>query len=223
MEDYVITNGKMFIWTSNNKLAPTTNIELADHFGSIKIAKNVFNNQLSPAYRKTYYVCKVSDVGKRKPTKEKKISDLQKNYDKKYRFPYDSPHVDKWLDRIKALDNIFEDANKREKSLRNELEDLNYATEAINHHIEGYKLNACQMCKRDKILQYYRKKRRAIKDELRIVEAIQRAHGANHIIDDMLKEIDSICHQEYRPKVLSELFEKDGVDRLYDELFRKEM
>ena len=180
MAQYVITDGKRFIYRMHNgKYIPTSSESMADIYNK-KQAERIFENSLSKPLRAAFRVEK-----------------------------YDKPpdNIQRWIDRISDLNGLAKDATDRKDVLSKELSDVEKEIQDCLHYIEFTNLNAAQGYKAYKILKDRRVKRRSIKNELQVLGIILGKKISETATDEIMKCIEGLDNRQYAPRVLQELFD----------------
>lgn len=201
MSQYVITDGSRFIYRNYvGKYVPTSSEAMADIF-SKKQANSVFANQLPKALKSVFYVER-HDIP---PEQVKQVTneEIQQNIAN----TDVSENIQKWLDKISELNGLINDATKRKDELNQQLSDVDKELSDIMHYIEFCNLNASQGYKAYKMVKDRRIKRRSIKNELVVVDAILDKKISDQIVGEMKKIIHSLDNRTYTPRVLNELFD----------------
>lgn len=209
-DEFVITDGTKFLKQNivSGQYKPVANITMADTYTSKGAAINVFKNSLTKALQRQYYVAQIISgeivrCGASAPPKtEKRRTGLR------YRPQVEHPEITQWYGRLEGVDNIFDHAIKRSREISQELSDVEQALTDIEHFIEfsslgagdGYKIYA----KQRELLR----KRRALKDEQKIVSTINNNFNAKDAMNNILSVIKGLQNQTYEPRILDELFTK---------------
>lgn len=118
-----------------------------------------------------------------------------------------SENVQRWLDKVSELNGLRNDATKRKEELCKQLSDVDKELSDINHYIEFCNLNAAQGYKAYKMVKDRRIKRRSIKNELVVVDAILEKKISDSITEEIEKVIRGLDERMYKPRVLNELFD----------------
>lgn len=196
------TFGSYYGFNQSNKLVPVNEKEQATRLTFLK-ANNVLQNMIKPANRYQYILIEageeeenknvVSSIEK-KEWRDTKFDELNTNWDE---------YLEEMLDFISQLQQYKCNLNYMYTQVEKEICD-------IMHYIEFNNLDAANGYKIYKMLRECRLKRRQIKDEdVRVTATIQ-ALGNNEL-QEKLKEsiikIKALDNRNYRPRVLSELFE----------------
>ena len=208
-DEFVITDGTKFLKQNmSGQYRPVTNITMADTYTTKGAATNVIKNSLTKAFQRQYYVgqlingevirCGVSAP----PKTEKRRTGVR------YRPQIEHPEITQWYGRLEGVDNIFDHAIKRSREISQELSDVDQELEDIKHFIEFSSFNArdgYKLCARQQELL---RKRRALKNERKIVSAINSNCNAKDAMNNILAVIKSLQAQSYEPRILDELFTK---------------
>ncbi len=201
MAEYIITDGSRFIYRNYlGKYIPTPSEAMADIFNK-KQADAIFNNSLPKALKSVFYVEKYDKPSKqiKQVTKE----EAEKNTEKG-KLP---ENIQRWLDKVSELNGLRNDATKRKEELCKQLSDVDKELSDINHYIEFCNLNAAQGYKAYKMVKERRIKRRSIKNELAVVDAILEKKISDSIKEEIEKVIHGLDERTYTPRILNELFD----------------
>ncbi len=201
MSEYIITDGSRFIYRNySGKFVPTPSEAMADIF-SKKQADTIFNNSLPKALKSVFHVEKYD----KPPDQVKQLTkeEMNKNTNK----VMISENVQRWLDKVSELNGLRTDATKRKEELSKQLSDVDKELSDINHYIEFCNLNAAQGYKAYKMVKERRIKRRSIKNELVVVDAILEKKISDSITEEIEKVIHSLDERTYTPRILNELFD----------------
>lgn len=115
-------------------------------------------------------------------------------------------------DYNKELFNYANKLNKEYKQLSTKESQVDCAISDILHYIEFNNFNACQGYKLANMLKQYRIERREIKCEKQQIDILLN-NTLKSITSESVKkrfndiEVSSYCNENYKPKVLVELFE----------------
>ena len=105
------------------------------------------------------------------------------------------------------LEKVTKDLKEQRISLQSELSNVDKEISDIRHYIEFYPLNACQGYKAAKMMKDRLIRRRAIKNEMEVIDRIAVMNvsfiGSGRGRIKLTQERD----KHYRPRVLKELFE----------------
>lgn len=200
-QQFVITDGKRFIYRMHNgKYVPTSSEAMADIFTK-KAADRIFENSLSKPLRAQFRVERYDkpSEGIQQVTKQ----DLEKNTEK----VLVAENIQKWIDKLSDLNGLAKDANDRKNILEKELFTVDMEIQDCLHYIEFTKLNAAQGYKAYKILKERRVKRRSIKNELQVLDIILEKKLGETVADEIMKRISGMDNRSYTPRVLTELFD----------------
>lgn len=105
--------------------------------------------------------------------------------------------------RDKVVNTVFADIANRKVMLNNKLSEVDRKICDVLHYIEFNKLNACDGYKTYKTIREYRLERRAIKDEIEILDNVY-----NNIVKLIEESINRLNNRKYKPRELPELFKK---------------
>jgi len=201
VSQYIITDGSRFIYRNHSgKYVPTPSEVMADVF-SKKQADAIFKNSLPKALKSVFYVEKYD----KSPEQVKQVTkeEINKNTEK----AMISKNVQRWLDKVSELNGLRNDATKRKEELCKQLSDVDKELSDINHYIEFCNLNAAQGYRAYKMVKERRVKRRSIKNELVVVDAILEKRISDSIAEEIEKVIQSLDERTYTPRILNELFD----------------
>ena len=212
MEQYVITNGEKYIKSNfNGKVTQTTNITMADVFDTKQQAMNFLKNSICKAWQRKYYVAEYGNGEVIQCTVPKPLKTVRSITDTVVEIGDCSLGISDWEARLDGMQDIFRDAAKRGNMLAQELSDIEARIVDWEHYIEFHKLNAMQGFKAYSALRKLFEKRRAIKNEQKLVSVINRNCNCSEGIDEILKALEGLKHQKYQPRALPELF-MNGVE-----------
>ena len=203
MSQYIITDGERFIYKNHSgKYIPTHGETMADIF-SKKQAETIYNNQLPKALKSVFHVEKYDKHNKSpegvKPVTQSDIDETEK--------VMVSDNIQKWLDKISDLNGLAKDALHRKEELVNQLSNIDKELSDLLHYIEFCNLNAAQGYTAYKMVKERRIKRRSIKNELTVVEAILNKKISESVTDEIMKTVKSLDQRTYEPRVITELFD----------------
>lgn len=203
MSKYIITDGERFIYRNHSgKYVPTYGETMADIFNK-KQAETIYNNQLPKALKSVFYVEKYDKQDKLpegvKPVTQSDIDDTEK--------VMVSDNIQKWLDKLSDLNGLAKDALHRKEELVNQLSNIDKELSDLLHYIEFCNLNAAQGYTAYKMVKERRIKRRSIKNELTVVEAILNKKISESLTDEIMKTVKALDQRVYEPRVITELFD----------------
>lgn len=216
---YVITDGDRFIYRNyKNTFVPISGEMCADVFTKRK-AENVYNNSLSKAQRKIFYLKKV-EVPKKEIVSEPEAKVTEEIELKSKKEPVgikacdmnintkqlENANIEKWFERLKELNTLSNDAEKRQAELNAALSEVDKELTDLDHYLESSRLNAYEMWylgdQRKKRLE----KRRQIKDELMVVTQIANT-GMSNITLKITDVAEGLENRVYKPRVLTKYFQ----------------
>ena len=209
--EFIITDGTRYIRQDlNGRFKPVGNITMADTYASKAAAVNVIKNSLTKAYQRQFYVAQVVNgeliqCSTSAPSKAKK-----KRTGKHYNLQQEHPEINQWYARVQGLENLFEDAQQRNKGMSQSLSDLEGAIQDLLHFIEFSSLGASDGFKVYTLLRDTLRKRRSVKNEQRIIGAINSNCNAKDAANNILATIKELQEVTYEPRVLDGLF-TDGL------------
>lgn len=201
LAQYLITDGSRFIYRNRSgKYVPVQSEAMADVF-SKKQAEGIYNNSLPKALKLVFRVKKYD----KSPDQVKQVTKEEKN--KNTEKAMISENVQRWLDKVSELNGLRNDATKRKEELCKQLSDVDKELSDINHYIEFCNLNAAQGYMAYKMVKERRVRRRTIKNELVVVDAILEKRISDSITEEIEKVIHSLDERTYTPRILNELFD----------------
>lgn len=206
-DEFVITDGTKFLKQNmNGRYKPVTNITMADTYTTKDTAKNVIKNSLTKALQRQYYVGQIVNGEVIRYSVPVPPKTIKRRTGTKYTSNIEHPEITQWYGRLEGVDNIFDHAIKRSREISQELSDVDQELEDIKHFIEFSSFNArdgYKLCARQQELL---RKRRALKNEQKIVSAINSNCNAKDAMNNILTVIKGLQAQAYEPKILDELF-----------------
>lgn len=213
--EYVITDGKKFVQKDfRGQYKQTSSSGLADIYETEQSATRVLKNSIPRNWRTTYYVAEISngEVHQCNMPKPKVKKHEACGVSRLHSFKGSSVDME-WCHGFRELDGIFKKAASRANSLAKELAEVESELVDMYHYIEFSSLNAREGYKVYRKLKELLCKRRCLKNEARIVNAINTNHSASASIENIIKEITYCDGQEYKPHMLMDLFEK-GIENV---------
>lgn len=199
MAEYVITDGTRFILKDRRgKFVPTSCEALTDVF-SKKQAENIYQYQLPKVVRKVFRVEKY-DIP---PENVKQVTQNDLTNTEKVMV---SDNIQKWLDKVSDLNGLATDASNRKEELLKQLSEVDQELSDCLHYIEFCNLNAAQGYKAYKMVRERRIERRSIKNELSVLDIILNKKISEKATDEIQTCVAQLDNRQYRPRVLSELF-----------------
>ena len=213
-DEFVITDGTKFIKQNmGGQYKPVTNITMADTYTSKSAAVNVFKNSLTKALQRQYYVGQIINgevirCGASAPPKTEK-----RRTGFRYSLQMERPEVTQWFGRLEGVDNIFDHALKRGYEISQELSDVEQELVDVEHFIEFSSLGAGDGYKIYAKLRDLLRRRRSLKNEQKIVGAINNNCNAKDAMNNILAVIKGLQKQTYEPRIWDDLF-TDGIKAL---------
>lgn len=213
IKEYVITNGEKYIRRNlDNKYVQTSNISLADIFNKKKEAENIKLNSLSRSLSRLYYVAEIVDGKIIRCDSPRPDTIIRQKGSNTYCYPKEFYNT-KWHNGFGNLMELFNEAEEKLNSLCQEISDIEAQIIDLEHYIEFNSVNA-----RDGYILYRKlksllQKRRYLKDEQKVVSAINKNRSATVQIKSILNSLDYGSGVEYRPRILCDLFE-NGISSL---------
>jgi len=208
MVQYVITNGKEYLRNESGKLVPVRDILLSEKFDSLYKATRVLNSSINKKKRKNYKVKEIDD------------SNIQKRVDEKPDVKVINEIISATVTEADILglanqltemrDGIVNVENRREELIV-AVSDIDKQLTDIRHFIE---FNDFETSIEHDVFRLEKAKyseRRAIKDELHIINALLDGKIKSIHVDEVLEVVNKMNERIYTPRVLTELFARDGV------------
>lgn len=206
-KEYILTNGTKYIRRNyEGQYQQITNISLAETFKTQQAAKNFMLNSLPANLSREYYVAKIEGgevVRCNAPRPDKATRD-------RCAVVYSSQkdiHSSEWCKNFIGLDDVFKKALKRGAKVAQELSDIDLKVSDILHYIEFTALDVFSGYKAYKALRDLLIKRRCLKDEHKIINAINNNQVAAENISSILSVIEECRSKKYIPRKIPELFE----------------
>ena len=138
---------------------------------------------------------------------------IKKITDKVFEISDEPLGLTEWELRLDGMQNLFQDAAKRANELSQEMSDIEAKIVDWEHYIEFTKLNAREGYKAYSALNRLFEQRRAIKNEKKLVSAINRNQNCSNGMTEIINVLEGLKHQKYRARALPELFEC-GIDEV---------
>lgn len=205
---YVITDGKGRYMKKDyqNHYAITSSEALAEKLPR-HIADKVFKNYIPKSLRKEFHM-EIYETESQKEEKQKCGIKLVKQADFNESVKtIDKPHIKRWVDKVRSLNGLADEATARRDELNKRLKQLDLITPDASHYVENSKPNAAQMCKFFKAWQKKLQERREIKDELMILDFILDNQIKNTLGEDLTKVVNGMDNRKYEPRVWTELYD----------------
>lgn len=214
IKEYVLTNGTKFIKRNfDGQYSQVNNLTLADTFKTQQSAKNFMLNSLPVQLSRSYYVAKVEDGQIIRCTVPKPEKPIHKKYNVTYKQTTILDDSD-WCKNFIGLDDVFKKALKRGSKVAQELSDIDLEICDLEHFIEFKTLDVFTGYKAYKKMHDLLVKRRELKNEHKIIGAINNNQVAAENISNILCVIKECKQQTYSPRKSPKLFE---VGLRYDE------
>lgn len=201
--EYIITDGQRFIHKNSGKYLPTFNVALAERFTK-KQAEGICQNSLPKALKTVFYVQKCESTSHNikpdiKPVVQADIDCTEKTML--------SHTIQTWLQRLSSLNGLALEASRRKEELISQLSVADKELSDIMHYIEFTHLNAAQGYNAYKLTKECRIRRRAIKNELFVLNAILDRKIGENVASEITKMLEGMDGRLYTPRVLDELFD----------------
>lgn len=216
MSYYVLTDGHGSYIRRDNyslKYVPVRNSTMAEKFDQRVKAANVLKNAIPKKIRSQYSILELSE-GQTNEVHPSQLKELEKRQNDKNKIvkliaarPIPNDQNDKWRSGLSDLVEFISDAETRKKELVSQLSEVDKEITDINHYIEFGKFNAYQGWLAFSMLRNSLRKRRKIKDELRVIVELGSCKITSGMLADINKAITELGNRKYVPRVLKELFE----------------
>lgn len=195
---YIITNGagKYLARSPNNTFYATSDIHKAIISTDRDKLLNILNKTLPKIYRKdNFYLSQIEDEGNREIEQPTELTEL---------------NIKEIEDKFQSLKRDIDDIVSNKKVLQTQLSFCDKEITDFEHYIEFNCFSASDGYKLSKMMQNVLKKRRQIKNYLRVIEILQTQCG-NISSQRTQRSLKNVEHQSYAPRVLNDMFIK-GVD-----------
>lgn len=110
------------------------------------------------------------------------------------------PQIKVWIDRVRDINHIVFEARVRHTELDSEMSECDKIILDVEHNLEFGRFNACELCKRAKLIQDTMRKRRKIKNEMEIIETIIQYGVPEELNEKLDKAIEQMNSRTYRPR-----------------------
>ena len=222
--EYYITNGEKFVKQQpNNQYKTVSNFAIADSWDSCRVAKSILDNSIPRVWRNTFYVAKYDEGSfikcslsqdEKSDYRNEVLKQETERYDYKldlYSFDNDTD-VQHIIDGFESVCTCLKKAETMSFKLQKQASTLDYILEDLKHYRLKKKLGTVDSYKFKKIVDAVVKKRMSVKNQIEILNKINQHKKS---IGDQLMEIcgviSSVKDRTYKPRVLTDLFEK-GID-----------
>lgn len=200
MAQYIITDGSRFIYRNySGKYVPTSSEVMADIF-TRKQAESIYKNSLPKALRMVFHVEKYDNNPNIKQVSQ---SDLMNNTER----VMEAVNIKVWIQKLQDMNGLIAEATMRKEILEKQLHELENEKIDIEHYIEFQNLNAAQGYKASKELKICRIKRRAIKNELAVINIILNRKLNEVMNGEIIKKIEELDRRTYTPRIRNDLFD----------------
>lgn len=199
---YVITNGVLYI---GNKYSNTVkDLSDAKIFDDKKTADNVYKSSIPKPFKNiSFKVEECKDVIVTKDMINCSNKYIHVNIED---FKLTIDHLSKQLSTFKNnKDYLLNQESVIDKMLSD-----------VEHYIENNCFSAADGYKLAKIIQYLRRYRRKVKDELLIIGNIESQNCNNIAKGSFLNSITGLDNRLFKPRVLNILFEINGVNKTFE-------
>lgn len=210
---YVLTDGHgAYIRRDNfsGKYVPVRNEAFAEKFEQRHKAANILKNALSKNVRSHYYVVdlETTTVVNKEPISDPPKLASKDNIVKNIVAEKDAEsQAEKWINGVAGLASFVMDAEERKEELVAQLSEVDKEITDINHYIEFGKFNAYQGWLAFSMLRSRLRRRRKIKDELRIIVELGQCKITSDMMIDINNAITELKNRKYAPRVLKQLFD----------------
>lgn len=207
-KEYVLTNGDRYIKRNyEGQYQQVKNISLADTFKTQQSAKNFMLNSLPMNLSREYYVAKIENGEVVRCNVPRPNKPVRERCEIIYT-SQDDIDSSEWCKNFIGLDDVFKKALKRSSKVSQELSDIDLEVSDLMHYIEFASLDVFNGYRAYKILHDLLVKRRHLKDEHKIINAINNNQVAVENISSILSVIEECRNKKYIPRKTPELFER---------------
>lgn len=210
----MITDGKGTYLRKDftGKYSPVRNETLGDTWEQKSKAKNILENQLNKNIRNRYHIIEIEipDIKEIVKNTENISSHCTETAKQILNEEIEDDQISKWETGINSLSAFVRDLEERKENLNNKLSDVDKEIIDIQHYIEfGGKFNAYEGWLAFSMLRHRLRKRRKIKDELRVVMQLSECKINSSMLSNMKDIIHELDDRIYTPRKLTNLFKKD--------------
>lgn len=188
---------------------PVRNVVLCTLYDKRATAANILKSSLSKALKKRYHVIEVEEYDEGHEHKDEKH--IVANIDIAKKIANEEIEDDKISEveeQIDIIASFAESASERKDTLNLKLSEVDKEISDLEHYIElGEKFDAYKGWLAFSMLRNRLKKRRKIKNELKVVTQLGECKLDADMILNIRDVINNIGNQKYQPRVLNELFE----------------
>ena len=192
--DYVIRNGAIFI-KLNDSGAPVTCAESQKGLFEYSKAKNICASLPKTLKKMNFKVEAIPDI-------QAKVEDQKVIITNTY---VPSEKVTRWINKLGQLEDVLNEADKRNDELNGELSDVDLKLQDILHNIEL--CNKCDMYtawETINSIRDLRKKRREIKDEKLVLSGIK-SQGITYLNRKSVQKcVDGLSNRKYKIRIVEE-------------------
>lgn len=203
---YVIANQKGYYIrndVTSGKYVPVKSLKYATRWEDPVKANKVLHNSITKNIRKDYSVRFVE------ATKEVKKDNLSVQQDICFGSISDD-NVGEWLLKINTIKEILSGSDTNRQELNERLSDIDRKIVDVEHYIEFGNFNAYQGWLCFKMLQNLLKQRRNYKNEMHILNLIEKCRFDTESLSSLSQAISDIQNKSYIPRALPELFKIDN-------------
>lgn len=201
--DYIIRNNSTYIKRNENGAAITCSQQEAEKFEYNK-AKNLLSS-LPKSLKKFHF--RLEAIPEITPPKKPDLKEKEDAPRKIIQEPKAIPEsVMRWVNKVEDLNGLGKDASERLRTLNHELVHIEHVKQDILHEIElATKVNACDGYKKYRELKIILEKRREIKDEKLIVEAVLESNVGQLAANNIRKSVEGLKSRKYRYREQNQL------------------
>lgn len=196
--DYIICNKNTAIRIVDGKIV-TCSRKDAQRFDSGK-AKNVLGNLPKTMKKFHFKIESVPEISPGNPDPEPTTVPAEESPPKVITNEFYSlpSQVSRWVEKVKTYNGLIQEASERKEVLLADLSNIDKRKANIEHEIEFiHKPNACAGYKLFRQLKDTMEERRAIKDEILIVDVILTSKVENLTGEYMDKTVEGLQHRKY--------------------------
>lgn len=193
---------KQELGNGTNSYRPVTKIEMATTWRQKQKAENVLISSLNKNLRGRYHVELLESTNNFAMTsaKQQAMIDIGNTV-------IDEGRLDKLAADIDSFASFVSETETRRGQLSNSLSTIDQEICDIYHYIEFGKFNAYQGWLIVKMLQSKFKQRRKVKNEMLVLQKLMDCKVNSSMIDTMKRIMEEVDGLDYKPRVLSQLFQ----------------
>lgn len=212
---YILTNRKgayIRLDPDSKKYVPIKNKNFCTYWDDRSKAANILKSSLTKKLKETFFV-EAEDPDFNANSVNSNASEIKPNGDKASSGTVKSEitgvidqRFSNLISEMDRTESFFLDVDARYAHLGEDLSTVDREITDLNHYIEFNDLNACNGFKMYKELQGRLRRRRAIKDEIRVLSSIRCCKIAKSEINEVRRTVYELSQRKYAPRELTELF-----------------